>query len=120
MRLKQKRLRPLQIRNRITDKDAEGVPVVTWGEPREVMGEVWSAVSRLTVEQYGDRASGIQNVWLEGEYKQTYEEGRNFFTIDGFTFTTGDGVCVESNGEPDYQIISITPYSHIKMEIERR
>ena len=45
-RLKQTRVRSFWIKKRNVAKDNEGVPVISFGEPVEVKGEVWPATSK--------------------------------------------------------------------------
>lgn len=122
-RLKQTRVRPFYVRPRIVTKDQEGVPITTWGTAVEIKGEVWPATDRRVVETYGDRISGIQSVWLEGQYMLQYDNGVNKVLLrdPNYLMALGDGICLEAGptDEPDYQVISFTPYRLLRMEIER-
>jgi hypothetical protein len=113
-RLKYSRIKEFSLCVRSVEKDAELVPLITYGEPMKVKGEIWPERTRRQLELYGDRIDGIQSVWLQGRY----EKDGDGYKINGVTFHLGDGVCVDSK-EPNYEILSFTPYKLLKMEIER-
>ena len=131
MRLKQTRVRNFILRTRTTTKDREGAPIVTYGAPKTVRGEIWPATSRKQVEQYGDRISGIQNMRLEGDYKISDDgQGITVTFSDGTLLKPGDGIHVFRPYEvltlgsdlaytdPDYYVLSITQYYPLKLEVE--
>lgn len=120
-RLTQKRLNSYRLCNRQVTKDSEGVPLVSYGDPVAIKGEVWPAKSTRQVAQYGDRISGIQNMRIEGPYSVQVIDGveRINFTDLGFTLSLGDGVQVYAEDGPDYQVLSFTQYEPLLMEIER-
>lgn len=120
MRMKRNRIQPITIKRRITNKDSEGVPIITYGESKPAEAEIWPAGGQLQVQTYGDRIHDIQNAKIKGEYEIINEDGHLAYKFAGFTLCEGDGICVYNrNGEPDYKIISITSYKPLKMEIER-
>jgi len=111
------------VRPRSVTKDAEGVPLVTWGPAIELKGEVWPATDRRSIESYGDRITGIQSVWIEGPYALQFDNGVNKALLEeqGYSMALGDGICLEAGPDeaPDYQVLSFTPYKLLRMEIER-
>lgn len=123
-RLKLTRLQTFYVRQRIVSRDNEGVQVVSWGPAIELKGEVWPANDRRSIESYGDRITGIQSVWLQGQYMLTYESGVSKVLLrdQNYLLSLGDGICFEAGpeDEPDYQVLSFTPYGLLKLEIERR
>lgn len=120
MRMKLSRIQPITIKRRITTKDGEGVPIVSYDESKTAKAEIWPAGGALQVQTYGDRAHDMQNVKLEGEYKIIDEDGHTAYQFKDFTVSEGDGMCIYNrNDEPDYKIISITPYKPLKLEVER-
>lgn len=123
-RLKLTRLQTFYVRQRIVSRDNEGVQIVSWGPAIELKGEVWPANDRRSIESYGDRITGIQSVWLQGQYMLTFESGVSKVLLRGpnYLLSLGDGICFEAGpeDEPDYQVLSFTPYDLLKLEIERR
>lgn len=123
-RLKLTRLRTFYVRQRIVSRDNEGVQIVSWGPAIELKGEVWPANDRRSIESYGDRITGIQSVWLQGQYMLTFESGVSKVLLrdPNYLLSLGDGICFEAGpeDEPDYQVLSFTPYDLLKLEIERR
>lgn len=123
-RLKLNRVRTFYVRPRFVTKDNEGVPIESFGTAVEVRGEIWPASDRRSIETYGDRITGIQSVWVEGQYMLQFNNGVNSVLLrnSNYDLNLGDGVCVEAGptDEPDYQVVSFTPYRLLRMEIERR
>lgn len=123
-RLKLTRLQTFYIRQRQVSRDNEGVQVISWGPAIKLKGEVWPASDRRSIESYGDRITGIQSVWLQGQYMLTYESGVSKVLLrdQNYLLSLGDGICFEAGpeDEPDYQVLSFTPYGLLKLEIERR
>lgn len=122
--LKRSRLSTYYVRNRTTEKNSEGVTTDVYGEAFPVEGEIWPATSKRQVEMYGDRVSDIANMRITGRYTLVMTENRGLSVVreDGSEIKLGDGVCVlaAQDQEPDYRVLSITPYEPIKMEIERQ
>lgn len=122
-RLKQTRVRSFWIKKRNVAKDNEGVPVISFGEPVEVKGEVWPATSKRQIETYGDRINDIANVHLQGQYTITEQNGAVVAVLaDDITLELGDGFYIfrdKDEPTPDYIILSITEYSPLKLEVER-
>lgn len=122
-RLKQTRVRSFWIKKRNVAKDNEGVPVITFGEPVEVKGEVWPATSKRQIETYGDRINDIANVHLQGQYTIDEQNGAVVAVLaDDITLELGDGFYIfrdKDEPTPDYIILSITEYQPLKLEVER-
>ena len=122
-RLKQTRVRSFWIKKRNVAKDNEGVPVITFGEPVEVKGEVWPATSKRQIETYGDRINDIANVHLQGQYTINEQNGAVVAVLaDDITLELGDGFYIfrdKDEPTPDYIILSITEYQPLKLEVER-
>ena len=122
-RLKQTRVKTYHAAARIVTKDSEGVPGITFGTPYTVKGYLWPATSKRQAEEYGDRINNIANMRIEGGYTFSLQNG-----VPTVTFTSGsalqvnDGIYVhaDTTGEPDYQVISITEYEPLLLEVERR
>ena len=123
-RLKLTRLQTFYVRQRQVSRDNEGVQVISWGPAIKLKGEVWPANDRRSIESYGDRITGIQSMWLQGQYMLTYESGVSKVLLrdQNYLLSLGDGICFEAGpeDEPDYQVLSFTPYDLLKLEIERR
>lgn len=121
--LKRSRLSTYYVKNRVTEKNSEGVTTDVYGEAFPVEGEIWPATSKRQVAMYGDRINDISNMRITGKYTLVMSEKRilNVVREDGSVIALGDGVCVYASADqdPDYRVLSITPYEPIKMEIER-
>lgn len=121
--LKRSRLKTYHIRNRTTEKNNEGVTSDIYGDTFPVQGEIWPATSKRQVELYGDRINDIANMRITGRYTILIGGKRvlNIRREDGSVIRLGDGVCVyvSPDEEPDYRVLSITPYMPIKLEIEK-
>lgn len=117
--MKKSRLRKLQIANKVTEKDSEGGTVVSYGSPKEFSGTVWPAGGKLQVQKYGDRVNSILNCKLDGSYTVEPEGKHVKYVFGEFSIREDDGVYVYRHDEPDYRIISITPYEPILLELER-
>ena len=74
-------------------------------EPIEIKANIYPASGKLQVEIYGERLNYIFNMLYDGP------ENLN----------EGDGICVfvDKDSKPDYKIISIKPYSHQLIELEK-
>lgn len=121
-RLKQTRVRSFWIKKRNVAKDNEGVPVISFGEPVEVKGEVWPATSKRQIETYGDRINDIANVHIQGQYTIAEQNGAVAVLADDITLELGDGFYIfrdKDEPTPDYIILSITEYQPLKLEVER-
>ena len=137
--MKMSRIQTISLRRKTVKKDDEGVPVVKWGSATQIQCETWPAGGQLQVNTYGDRVNNMLNVRVRGPYQivtegkhQAYKfvtgtsgasgaSGASGETETGFTLCEGDGLCINVSGtsDPDYKIISITPYKPLKMEVER-
>ena len=127
MRFKMLRTRTISIAHRVTTKDSEGVPEVTYGTPQGFKCELWPAQSELQVKTYGERVNAMFNVKLRGAY--TIESDQSYTFENGYNLREGDGVFVytgnvtgatgSASPEPDYKVISIKPYKPLRLEIEK-
>ena len=120
-RMRRTRVKTMYLRRRRVTKDGEGVPNISFGEPTEVKGEYWRASGKLQVETYGDRINNIYNVKIRGEYTISQRASHQEYNFGDFSLCEGDGLCihVDSDQNPDYRIISITPYRPLRMEVEK-
>lgn len=119
--MKVSRIQTLNLRNKKTRKDSEGVPVVSWGEATPIEAEIWPAGGQLQTQTYGDRVNGILNVKVKGHYEITPEGNHLAYNFGDFTLREGDGLCIyaDATSKPDYRIISIRTYKPLKLEVER-
>lgn len=123
MRLRQSRLKTYYLRKKTVCKDSEGGIHPEYAFAEELSGESWPASGKIQAEQYGERLSYIYNVRLDGKYNiDSDEKGIIHYVFDnGRDIVEGDGICLFVGKEmnPDYRIISIKPYSHLRLEVER-
>ena len=122
-RLKQTRLRTFLVRPRIVAKDDEGVPMIAFGDPIAVRGEIWPATSKRQIEQYGDRIDDIANMRIQGNYAITLDKRVVAVNVEnGPLIHPGDGVHVYApeDEDPDYEVRAFTQYYPLRLEVERR
>lgn len=123
MRLKRSRVKQYFLRKMIPQKDSEGSAYMEYGEAASWMGEVWPAGGKLQQEMYGLRLPYIRNIRIQGSYSvETDEKGiLHYIFSDGLDIAEGDGLClyVGKESEPDYKIISVSPYRFLRLEAER-
>ena len=104
MRIRNKKL--YYLKKKISLTDAEGGKYYTYSSTAtEIMANIWPASGKLQAEIYGQRLNYILNMLYDGA-----EELKE-----------GDGICVyvPSTSDPDYKVISIKPYSHKLIELEK-
>lgn len=104
MRIKNKKTYYLKRKNPIDD-DEGNVYVDYSNEPIEIEANIYPASGKLQAEIYGERLNYIFNMLYDGQEQ----------------LTEGDGICVfvDKDSKPDYKIISIKPYSHKLIELEK-
>lgn len=123
MRLKRSRIKPYHHKKAIPKKDGEGNSYTEYSEAVLFVGEVWPAGGKIQAEMYGNRLSYIRNVRIQGTYTITEDEkGILHYVYDnGLDIVEGDGMClyVSEDAMPDYKVISIKPYSHLRLEAEK-
>lgn len=71
----------------------------------EIKANIWPATGELQAQIYGEKLKYINNMLYDG-------------SID---LNEGDGICVyvDKESKPDYKIISIKRFSHLKIELEK-
>ena len=121
MRMKRSRIRTANLRRKTVTKDSEGVPCVIWGEAAQLKCEIWPAGGQLQSRTYGDRVNNMLNVKVMGAFNVIDEDGHEAYRNGDTVLSEGDGLCVYRgpNDEPDYRIISIRPYTPLRLEVER-
>lgn len=99
-------LKTYYLKKKTVIEDGEGGKYPSYSDtPIELKANIWPASGKLQAEIYGERLNYIMNMLYDGS-EQLVE---------------GDGICVfvDSNSKPDYKIISIKPYSHKLIELEK-
>lgn len=121
MRMKRSRMRTYHLRNKSVSKDKEGAPIVSYGEPIELTGEVWPAGGKLQVETYGDRVDSVYNCKVQGTYEIRTEGKVTSYMFGDFTLREGDGIHLfaDLDSDPDYRIVAIKARKTLYMEVER-
>lgn len=125
MRLRRSRIKTFYHKKAVIQKDKEGSVYMEYGEAIPFQGETWpaSGKGKMQVEMYGIRLPYIQNIKVDGRYTIGKDEkGANHYLFEnGLSLVEGDGICLNSPPEdgPDYTILSITPYKHLQLEVER-
>lgn len=122
MRLKRNRLKQYSHRKAIPGKDSEGSSYMEYGPSSPFQAEVWPAGGKIQAEMYGQRINNIYNVRMDGDYESRIgPKGREEYQFTDMIVCEGDGICLHVPGgqDPDYKIISIKPYRHLTLEVER-
>lgn len=123
MRLRQTKVKTYHAANMTLTRDSEGVPSESYGEAYEIKGYIWPATSKVQVEEYGDRIQNIANMRVEGEYQLILDDNVPKIVFgSGNTLQGNDGIYIhaDTDGDPDYKVLSITEYEPLRLEIERR
>ncbi|QBF00050.1 hypothetical protein PMF13cell1_05646 [Blautia producta] len=124
MRLKQNRLTEYQHRKAILARDSEGGSYTEYGPAETITAEMWTGGGKMQAEMYGNRLPNIRNLRLQGKYKEVPGmNGKVSYQLDnGPEIAAGDGICIYAavDQEPDYQIVSIYPYTYLTLEVEKR
>lgn len=105
MRVKNKKTYKLCRKTIVTD--SEGGKYDGWSEPIDIKANIYPATGKLQAEMYGLRLNNIMNMLYDGS--EELKEG------DGICYTT----YAISKNKPDYRVISIKPYSHKVIELEK-
>lgn len=104
MRIKNKKLYYLKKKEIL--KDTEGGKYDSYSDvPIEIKANIWPASGKIQAEIYGERLKYINNMLYDGNVE----------------LVEGDGICVyvTKESKPDYRIISIKRFSHLKIELEK-
>ena len=104
MRIKNKKLYYLKEKEIATD--AEGGKYDSYSDaPTEIKANIWPASGKIQAEIYGERLKYINNMLYDGNVE----------------LVEGDGICVyvSKDSKPDYRIMSIKRFSHLKIELEK-
>ena len=119
MRIKNKKTYYLKKKTVIEDNESGKYP--GYSEAIEINANISPASGRLQAEIYGERLNYILNMLVDGPYEVIVKENITYYIVNGIEICEGYGICVyvskESN--PDYKIISIKPYSHLCIELEK-
>lgn len=100
----QKRLKKYKLFARLqTSKDEEGNRIIQYDEPKIIEAQIWEASDSVQRMMYGERSNNILNMLYSGEDK----------------IAKGDGICVYSEDEPDYKVISVLNHAIKFMELEK-
>lgn len=123
MRLKCSRVKKYYVKSAVNKKDSESSAYVEYGAPIEFAGEVWPGGGKVQAEMFGERLSYIRNIRINDDYViQIDSKGRVHYLLNsGADITESDGICiyVSKDEQPDYKIISIKPYSVLRLEVEK-
>lgn len=120
MRLKRNRVKEFLVFPRITEKDAEGGTVETYGPPYTVKGIQWPTNAETQQRLYGAVYDDARSVKVDGSYHEFFEGGKTVFYVQDAKVTVLDGVSFDlSDDKPRYEIGNIQPYSHLEMGVTR-
>lgn len=123
MRMKRSRVKEYFCRKAVPVKDREGGTSLEYQPSIAFTGEVWPAGGKIQAEQYGNRLGYIRNIKIQGKYEISPDEkGRLHYVFPetGLDIVEGDGLCLHVPGDapPDYRVISIRPYTPLRLEAE--
>lgn len=111
MRLRKRDLQTVWLKHREVSSDDEANDVVTYpGEAIELRMNVQSAGGQEMAQIYGKSLPYIKSCKYQGDLLKVGEN-------------ENDGICVEvsKDSEPDYEIISIQPFStHLNVTLKKR
>lgn len=122
MRLKRNKLKQYYHRKAIPKRDKEGTSYTEYDASSSFLAEIWPAGGKVQAELYGNRLQYIYNCLIGGAYTVKQESSRPVYVLEnGVELKENDGICLFVSGDfkPDYRIISIRPYPHLYMEVEK-
>lgn len=124
MRMRRSRTKEYFCRKAVMVKDKEGGTHTDYQSSIAFTGEVWPAGGKIQAEQYGNRLGYIRNIKIQGEYEAVPDEKGQLhyvFLETGLDIVEGDGLCLHVPGDapPDYRVISIRPYTPLRLEAEK-
>lgn len=104
MRIKNKKTYYLKKKEIIEDNEGGKYPGYST-VATEVQANIYPASGKLQAEIYGERLNYILNMLYDGPVN----------------FIEGDGICVyvSKDSKADYKVLSIKPYSHKVIELEK-
>ncbi len=121
MRIKNKK--GYYIKPRIGSSDGEGGKVISYGPPVGIEANIYPASGKVQADVYGERLAYILNMLYDCPVIKTFVDGvLHYKSPDNkIDICEGYGVCVyvASDSNPDYKIISIKPYGHLFIELEK-
>lgn len=104
-------------------KDKESGSYDTYGPATAFQGEVWPASGKVQAAMYGEKLSYVRNIKMDGKYSVSVDEKNRIHYIfeNGLDIAESDGLCVyvSKESDPDYKIISIKPYTPLRLEAEK-
>lgn len=104
MRIKNKKT--YFLKKKVLIEDNEGGKYSDYSDEYvDIKANIYPATGKIQAEIYGERLSYIFNMLYDGD-KEIVE---------------GDGICVfvDKDSKPDYKVISIKPYTHKLIELEK-
>lgn len=119
MRVKNKKTYYLKKKTIIEDNEGGKYP--GYSKPTEIKANISPASGKLQAEIYGERLNYILNMLIDGPYKVIVKDNITYYAVNDTELCEGCGICIYSSKEndPDYKIISIKPYSHLVIELEK-
>lgn len=99
MRLRQRDLRAVVLRPRVTVTEPDGTTSQDWGDPVTIHGSVQPAGGRMMSEMYGERLAYMRVMYVESTT----------------AVTEGAGVCLDTDTDPDYRVVAIRPWASVKV-----
>jgi len=122
MRLKNRKTYYLKTKSVITDGEGGKYPGYSV-TPVEIKANIFPAGGKLQAEIYGERLNYILNMLYDDPYITEVRDKVLYYISQNskVEFCEGGGICVyvSSSSEPDYKIISIKPYGHLVLELEK-
>lgn len=97
MRLRQRDLRAVVLRTRVTVREPDGTTSEDWGDPVTIQGTVQPAGGKMMSEMYGERLAYMRVMYAE----------------PGTAAPEGAGVCLDNETEPDYRVVAVRPWSGV-------
>ena len=122
MRLKNRKTYYLKTKSVITDGEGGKYPGYSV-TPVEIKANISPASGKLQAEIYGLKLNSIMNMLYDEPYTAVVRDKVLYYIAqDGKAeFCEGGGICVYATSDrgPDYKIISIKPYGHLVLELEK-
>lgn len=122
MKLKNKRDCYLKKKVVVKGKDGEKYAEFS-SEALRIRATIYSGRGQMQEGQTGNVQQWEKKMLCDEPYTVTVENGVEtyWFKDKGYSMAVGDGICIYAAPEqqPDYRIIAIQPFSHLRIILEK-
>lgn len=121
MRLRQRNLKKVYVKPYGAIKDEEGCITNGYGDPLEVKASIQPLSGQIAATEYGETIQYMLSMRADNT-KLTTLNDKACVQVENGVITEKDGICVyvASTEKPDYEVISIKPWTIPVLELKKR